>query len=119
MLAQQKLHHVVLDQCSCMCRSQRILQAKADKLAKRLEEEHGSMERCKVALNQQHAEQIHVLKLQLAERQQEQVGVDLIKSLHKVLNHRALDCQVTLGHGVVLEAHFGLCNIKLTFVCQS
>lgn len=59
--------------CSHVCRSQRILQAKADKLAKRLEEEHSSMERCTEALNQQHAKQVLVLELQLAERQQQQV----------------------------------------------
>ena len=65
--------HIAMAWCSHVCRSQRILQAKADKLAKRLEEEHSSMERCTEALNQQHAKQVLVLELQLAERQQQQV----------------------------------------------
>lgn len=57
----------------CYCRSLRIVQAKANKLAKRLEEEHGSLESCTEALSHQHAEQVHVLEHQIAEAQHMQV----------------------------------------------
>ena len=49
------------------CRSHRMMQAKADKLAKRLEENDESLETCTQALKHQHADQVHVLENQIAE----------------------------------------------------
>ena len=76
------------------CRAHRIVQAKADKLAKRLEEEHGSLDSCIQSLNAQHAARTQALQLQLAEAHQLQVASWPMDVLCKTLY--SSHCQVLI-----------------------
>lgn len=59
---------------SIPCRAQRVLQAKADRLAKQLEQQQDSLSSCNEALKQQHAQQLDALQMQLDEQSKLQVG---------------------------------------------
>lgn len=63
-------YHVALYVCS----AQRLLQAKVDRFAKQLEEQHSSISNCSEDLKQQHAEQLQGLHMQLQKQQQFQAS---------------------------------------------
>ena len=55
------------------CRAQRVLQAKVDRLSKQLQEQQQNLTSCSEQLEQQHAQQMAALQVQLDRQVEEQV----------------------------------------------